>query len=418
MIKTNQWTHIILLILLCLCLMLPAGAALAEEVADLGTDGYDSLTYADTLSDGRILLCGERQVSGEGFVCSAKLLCLNPDRTVSWEYTDPAGDDGNFSFAAELPDGTIGTVYTRHSDEKGGIYELRFFTPDGEPTGKIISILEDENIYVSNVTKTRLLVMENSIWGDLRNWLLDWDGNEIAEFDGRIYSSGMIEEEDGLVLTVHNIPTDSGDYDAAIRKTDLQGNTVWETVMPQMWPGSDNTQIISLSETEDGGYLAVQDEMTYSSIGIREYRTALVKLDADGKILWTSTDGLENVVDLCETAAVTDGKIVLYFLAHREEGPVSFRLVNPRTVYMFDENGKNTGKAELSLNPESFERLDAFIQKYSDEEQKLVHVLLADRVIFMQDGPWLSARVLAMERKSTGNIGISFDTVLIKLPQP
>ena len=57
--KVLKWMRRLMPTLLCcFCLVLPAKDASAEGIMDLGVDGYDTLAYADTLSDGRILLCG------------------------------------------------------------------------------------------------------------------------------------------------------------------------------------------------------------------------------------------------------------------------------------------------------------------------------------------------------------------------
>ena len=45
-------------LLLCLCMVLLAGSALANEVVDISTDGYDCLYYRGQLPDGRVLFSG------------------------------------------------------------------------------------------------------------------------------------------------------------------------------------------------------------------------------------------------------------------------------------------------------------------------------------------------------------------------
>ena len=69
-------------LLLCLCAVLAMGCACAEktEGVNLSTDRRYALNYGTTLSDGRILLVGSREVPGDN-AGSAWLLCLNPDRS-------------------------------------------------------------------------------------------------------------------------------------------------------------------------------------------------------------------------------------------------------------------------------------------------------------------------------------------------
>ena len=76
---------ILRMIALCLCLALLAGCALAEtEVVELSKGPDRELYYQGIpMKDGRLLLNGR----AEG--CRAMLLCLNADRTKSWEYIEP-----------------------------------------------------------------------------------------------------------------------------------------------------------------------------------------------------------------------------------------------------------------------------------------------------------------------------------------
>ena len=52
-------------LLLCLCITLLAGSALANEVVDISTDGYDCLYYRGQLPDGRVLFSGWKGTVGK-----------------------------------------------------------------------------------------------------------------------------------------------------------------------------------------------------------------------------------------------------------------------------------------------------------------------------------------------------------------
>ena len=112
--RNNHPGKMIRILLLCLCAMLAAGCACAEdiEIVNLGGARNLNLHYGTTLADGRILLAGAANDPGK-IECLPTLLCLNRDRTVSWEFTDEAFGSGEFSPASELSDGTIAAVYTR-----------------------------------------------------------------------------------------------------------------------------------------------------------------------------------------------------------------------------------------------------------------------------------------------------------------
>ena len=410
--KTGKWMKP-LLMLLCLCLILPAGAASAEEITDLGVDGFDDLSYLTTLSDGRILLGGIQAVDGSEEESAAWMLCLNPDMTVSWEYIDEACNGGRFTCAAEHADGTIGAILIRYADGVGGCHTLCFFTPDGKAV-KETALPDNDGMSITNLTKTRMLVTDNISDDSMHIWFQDWDGNRIAECDGFVYAHGMIEEEDGLVLAVHRMR--EGRKIGFIQKTDLQGTILWETEIPHVWPESDGLQIKSVMQTEDGGYLEIQIEATLLEDGSEaEYRTALVKLDADGKILWTSTDGLENFTGLYTAAAMADGKTAVSFVEY-QAGPLTYRMDRTRTVIWFDKDGKNLGETELNLTPEAFERLNGILRTEPDKAER-IPALYTDSMIPMQDGLQMLALVLLADPADGWHYGNSYDTVMIKIPE-
>ena len=272
MSKRIHHKQLISFLLLLLCAAMAANTAFAAEAVNLGGDGKNALIYGTTLADGRILMVGSRTAPGQ-YAGSARMVCLNRDGTESWQYIDDTHDDGRFSYAAELTDGTIGLVFWCLEDGGKSGYKLRFFTADGKPTGKEVIIPKGEydDIIIQNVTKSRLqmicetLIRETTDTGyrtvHYDNYLIDWDGNEIAQLDPFDVHTGfcsMIEEADGLVMTGYNL----GDVElrASIRKTDLQGRILWETVLPQVWPNTSYTSPAQFIRTDDGGYIVLQQE--------------------------------------------------------------------------------------------------------------------------------------------------------------
>ncbi|MBR3429860.1 MAG: hypothetical protein IKG87_07170 [Clostridia bacterium] len=75
---------------LCICLLVLCSCAFAENTVNFSGPGYDALQYACTLPDGRMIFTGYRGAKGNYQESRARLLCLNPDKTVSWEYFDPS----------------------------------------------------------------------------------------------------------------------------------------------------------------------------------------------------------------------------------------------------------------------------------------------------------------------------------------
>ena len=92
-------------------MVLLTGSALANEVADISGEGYDCMYYKCTLPDGRIILTGWKGEVGNYMDSRARILCLNPDMTVSWEYIDPAEGHCGYTWTAVRKDGTLGVVF-------------------------------------------------------------------------------------------------------------------------------------------------------------------------------------------------------------------------------------------------------------------------------------------------------------------
>ena len=421
-IRTKGKEIILRALLLCLCAMLAAGCACAEktEGVNLSTDRRNTILYGTTLADGRILLVGRsREVPGED-AGSAWLLCLNPDRTVSWEYTDDAKDDGYFACAAELEDGTIGLVSGKMVQKPDSAYALRFFTTDGKPTGKEVNIPRRKGpVTVQNATKSRIQLVD---MGGIRkagenqyrsvhfdNYLIDWDGNEIAfleDFDLGPFEGDMIEEADGLVMNGYELQ--NFDASKAVRKTDLQGNLIWETRLECVWPDTTRADAERIIPAGDGGYIVLQVEPVQPEEDMeREYRGALVKLDRDGNILWTRTEGFE-FTDRGQLLGMDGGKIAASFTNN------SFKVEdNPRRIAWFDENGKFLGNAEMEFGTENFPELKRLNEKPTSGIEESLN-FYGNRIIPMEDGMWMLGDfwLVQAEKEEYYNSG------LFRIPEP
>ena len=434
-IRTKGKEIILRALLLCLCAVLAVGCACAEETktVNLGNGGKNSLVYGTTLSDGRILMVGTRAKIDES-LGSGRLLCLNPDRTVSWEYIDDGFIDGRFIDAAELEDGTIGLVFGHLAEDEKKEYKyqyaLRFFTTDGEPTGQVVNIpFRGDQMDIRNATKSRLQMdcmtvlteagenQYRSVRDD--NYLIDWEGKETALMKWLGWSdatSDMIEEPDGLVMNGYSYLDDRARE--SVLKTDLQGETIWETKLECAWPDTYRADAKRIIRSGDGGYLVLQEEPIQPE-GDTEwrYRYALVKLDGEGKVLWTRTEGFEGTAERGWTLAAAGGKIAVSFLS-ADKNWVSFRADSPRRIAWFDENGKFLGNVELELDLEYFPQLKRTIQrKIMGKEPDLL--FYEDRMISMDGGLWMSGKFI-VEYNDNNNVAVLeyYNTGLFKVPEP
>ena len=404
---------------LCLCATLAAGCACAEEtrVVNLGGNGISVLSYGDTLPDGRILLAGFKDnanVRNYGW-----LLCLNRDGTVSWEYLDDS-DDSRFTRAAVLPDGTIGTVLRPMEAGKNTSLELRFFTADGKPTGKEISVPVDGTVEAVAATGPRLLVI---MWGKddsfTPNLLFDWEGQEIMQVQVSGIAGHMYEEEDGLLMCGQ----ETGNYgrQAGIWKTDVYGNGKWRTLLPYGDPDSENIGIWSVTRTEDGGYLGIQTELMPRTdpekIG---HINKLVKLDSDGNMIALNGEIFSNTTDSVMAFGGYGGKYAVSMQTY-DGYMVTYRLDNPTKFCWFDENGTDLGTTELKMKPEDFDWLAEYTEALA-EEGKFAVMIPEDDLIALEDGLWMPASVgIVLGKTENGGCLIesdSFREVLVKIPEP
>ena len=133
---------------------------------------------------------------------------------------------------------------------------------------------------------------------------IDGSGNEIwsaafgtAMFD---YVTSVIQTEDGGFVAAG-----STNGDAFIFKTDGDGNEVWTKI----YGGAANDEIFSIKQTSDGGYIATGKNM---SEGAGDYDIWLLKLDANGDMIWSQVYGGEKKDQGFSVSVCSDGG---YFIA-------------------------------------------------------------------------------------------------------
>ena len=347
---------------LCRCLVFFCGTAFAEDTADLAnTEKHEGFLSFCTLPDGGLVLAGYTEIPDESGPDKGRILCLNPDRTVRWMYVDT--ETFGYGKTAVTADGTLAAFY----------YDgVRFFTPEGEPTGKNIPLIytSGEMYGITSFGILSACRMENQDLAESLE-LKDWDGNVLFRAgipESMWYGSDPIEEEDGLVLCGQEAG-DPSEAAAKIMKVDLQGNTVWETVLPFLSDRRNSTGVCSGIRTGDGGYLAVQWEWITSPVdGNDERKDALIKFDAAGKVLWTNRS--ESAV---WQIAEYDGKYAAY---RQEADPETGRAVL-RYLWL-DPDGNELGTTELQVREEDLPR-------YADSGNVSVTV---EKLIPMDDGLW------------------------------
>lgn len=338
-----------------LCLALLAGSALAAELVNLGSEGNDCLYYKCSLPDGRFILAGSHAEPGyyneRG---KARLLCMNPDGTVSWEYIDPEGTAGMFYSTVVTDDGRICTVFEDSPYQDTQVMSLKFFTLDGQPAGKPVPLDFSFGVQYWLTSKGLLTESYNYLTNrcDYTDFIA-WNGRTLFRIHGGVPirfgpDDGVIAEDDGLVLYGRE-PARAGTA-AKIMKVDYDGNTVWDNVLPlEMDMGSAGLELCR--RTRDGGYSAVLCETAGSNY--ETVKTAVVRFSAEGRMLSREETSLDDGSG--KTAVNIDmmtecrGKYVTMQADGDGTG-----LERTYRFLWYDADGKDLGTTEVQVRKEDF----------------------------------------------------------------
>ena len=345
------------ILLLCLCAVMLTGSALAEDVADISGEGFDCMYYKCTLPDGRVILTGWKGTVGNYMDSRARILCLNPDMTVSWDYIDPSEGCCSFTWTALLKDGTLGVVFENSPYQTPLEKKLVFFTLDGKPTGKEVALTEPGSM-VNKASASCVWQFDYPESGGLIEELLDWEGKAILRYEGDDKSpfSGMeemFEEEDGLVFAGREKGISGC---ARILKIDFQGNMIWDTVLPPESPEADRSGIHWCVRNEDGSYVAlVSEDSNADAHGLSVYSGyRLVKFSPEGRVLWSNGEAFDRCPGKWYGGlAQYNGRFVVEMA---DPNLSSSKNLHTEFLWM-DEEGNWLGTTEVNKTPEDFPRI-------------------------------------------------------------
>ena len=388
----------------CICLLLLGSCAIAEVITDFSGPGYDALQYACILPDGRMIFTGYRSVEGNYQESRARLLCLNPDKTVSWEYFDPSEGKCGYGAALVRENGRLAVVFSNSPYQTLTERKIKYFTVEGEPLENTVDIFREDSLL--NAVYPSFLQI-TVIPGDAEvfyRYFLDWDGNELFKIasNEEITIEKSFEAEDGVVLMGCEPTWPSN---AKIMKLDLKGNLLWETVLPTHLEHLPDARLEYCTQTSDGGYLALY----FESAGLEsdgktpERYQALVKFNRDGRMLWMNHDCFpQGEFKQCKGLYEYDGKYVMELNTTQK----SFSISNPRVFLWFDEEGRELGQTELKINLE-----DLNIQA---DQGKIENV--GGSFVTMPDGLWMLRDIL-IENDNHMKEMDSRDVFLFKIPE-
>lgn len=388
---------------LCLCMVLCAGAAFAQNAVEIGRGGMDdTLFYECTLPDGRLLLIGGKNEANDPEI-KTWLVCLNTDHTISWEYIEQEAGDYLIPYAAVLEDGTIAVAYRRFrgSDDK---IVAKFFTPAGDPTGRETEIsTAGESLWVHNAS-ANYLTLERQTEADGQNdprsemEIWNWDGSLAARYSPEDMLNGFFyidEEEDGVLL----YGEDSAKCAKIMKKDSMQGTVLWENVLEHDLPGAEDAMLCNAVRTGDGGYVALVQERISAPYRMR---ISLVKIDREGRVQWVTGKDTEELETFC-SMAVYDGKIVLYTNLNGEAQQAV------QTFRWLDMDGKELGTTELSLKVNEFPSLQPGAGKL---------IIGSLQMVSLNDGLWAIVNGRMSANPAQNETGETIhDYIMVRIPE-
>ena len=411
------------ILLLWLCLILLSGTACAEELLELPFSQHESLYYWGTLPDGGLVLGGSKTSNNNDKSSDARLVCLNADRTLRWEYTDTKKDGYQFVLhATVMQDGTIAAFeYTDSPWEEA----VQFFTPKGKKARKTLNIPREKGLIYSVAPSYLIIYDADSMDADscFKYWtaVYDYKGKEITRYDGHIMKDGygyIVQDNDELVLYGYDKLENSH---AKIMKMDgLQDKTLWETVLDYLWSDTVSAELDYVLKTKDGGYIAkLKEERTVANADLRTYRwrDALVKFDEEGHVMWINRESFGDTDQRISGLYTYDGKIIAQCEPQNESG-WGF---DPKVFLWFDETGKELGTTELALDPANLLRTGKYLPP-ENEGKDIAPLIDVAYLIPMQDGLWALADCSIWEKQADGEqidciIPDSEEYVMVKVPE-
>ena len=403
---------------LCLCLALLAGVACAEEVHIICSGKSDYLNYDGMLPDGRLLLTGGKDLSGTVYHRGAWVLCLNPDRTVSWEIVDE--EYYEVRAAAILPDGTIGVVFeNRQMMDREDRITIRFYTPDGKATGRELELSTENVIYEVNASWLMAYTWKAEERMD-ETVLFDWNGNELLRYDGLILPGGYgykVENAEELVFFGQDTMENSH---AKILKLDgLTGKTLWETTLDWQLPDTVDARLEGGIRTEDGGYIAwLQEGNRDTEDEPYVWRPFLVKFGADGRVQRIIREIFEKVEPYGTWLYSVNGKTAVRCMPETDGNPDT---IAPWVFLWLDDDGNEIGTTEVKLDTADFPDLGQYVGPAGDGTRWEPSADLWD-LIPMADGLWALGSCCVDNMDSSGNfiqtLSESFESFLVKIPEP
>jgi len=382
-----------------------------EALVELSCGKVEYLNYQCTLPDGRLLLTGgtrRDEIGGD----AAWIMCLNTDRTISWEYISRKDGFTAAENAVVLTDGTIAVIMEDYPKKRAAM----FFSPDGKKARKQLDLKEKRGILYT-ITPSFMMTYEDASKKAeeyrCKTFLYDWNGKEITRYDGLIMKDGygfIVPNDDECVFYGHD---DVFNGHAMIQKLDESlDKALWETKLDWQLPGSDTAVLEYALKTSDGGYVAwlregCPGEDEWSSY---EWSHFLVKFDADGRLMWVK--GKDEYGPDTGNLFVYDGKIAILC----SDG---LQIDASRSVRWLDMDGKMLGMTDVKLNSEDFKVLRDYLEPENPGEKRTT-IVDQQQFISMGDELWVMATCFVADDLGEEGFSTIYDSqeiIMFKVPE-
>ncbi len=397
---------------LCLCLVLAAAAAGAEDMTVLSSGAEDWLNYECTLPDGRILLTGGKMENGRDGNFVPWIICMNQDRTVSWELIDRQEDGSTGAGrAAVLEDGTIAVNVGEHTERE----MVKFFTKDGEKARPDLELPADAIVEAMEAT---YLMLTGTGDGIEQTVLMDYEGKELLRYAGVSLLNGYGYKVKGEETPVLYGQSGAMDGRARILKLNgMQDKTLWETELDFQRSDTDTAALCQAVKTTDGGYAAWLRESAFGQ-GEELYKDTdiLVKFDAEGKVQWMDAESFGKDHQNIRQIAAFNGKIVVSCVP---DGPDALDMNIPQVFRWYGDEGTRRGTTEVKLEPQAFAAVKEFLEA-KDAGTKRTPSAYEVQMIPMEDGLWAMESCCVWENEEDENADSIFESheiALVKVPE-
>ncbi len=290
------------------------GAQLVWEQT-FGGSGDDRAFYATATNDGFLVVGSSTSFEQDKTV--ACMVKLDSSGNLLWNKTYAENNGAEFRYAHTVTDGflLVGNTFQASGGTNGYVMKVdtqgnRLWTTQLNEYGtegidKLFSATMDgDNLVAVGLTESFSSNSASNVWAIK----LNGDGNVIwnRTFGQTVSWAGRsitLTSDSGYMIAGYAYQPASDNYDFLVLKLDADGNLLWN----QTYGGSESDKAYSIAETADGFTVAGDTR----SQGSGDSDAWIIKISPDGAKLWERTVGGSNFDSPTYMVALQDGSYVV-----------------------------------------------------------------------------------------------------------